>query len=131
MLKMADSPEGPQPSPLSPNVINSLLVDIQPDLLLAWLDLQPYGREILRGFQQNTKSLRLPPVRARFKDVLTKHPDVAENLIKSWKVINGKLLDEVHALPDIKLLPKLSELKEEHSHKTLHLALLMDGREKL
>lgn len=122
---MADSPRH------SLELINSLLVDIQPVLLLAWLDLQPHGREILRGFQQTTKSLRLPPVRARFKDVLTKHPDVAESLIEAWKLGNGELLDEVHALSDKKLLAKLPQLKEEHGEKTLHLTLMLDGREKL
>jgi len=125
---MADSPE-PTQHPLE--LIDSLLTDIPPIMQLAWLDLQPHGREILRGFQQNTKSLRLPPVRARFKDVLTKHPDVAESLIEAWKLGNGKIVDEIHALADKKLLAKLPQLKEEHGERTMHLALMLDGREKL
>lgn len=128
---MADSSEVLQSPPFSPEVIDSLLTDTQPALLLAWLDLQPQGREILRGFQQNTKSLRLPPVRARFKDVLTKYPDVTESLIEAWKVVNGKLLAEVHSLSDKKLLAKLPQLKEEHGEKTTHLTLILDGREKI
>lgn len=125
---MADSPEAHQPPKYPPELINSLLTDIPPIMLLAWLDLQPHGREILRGFQQNTKSLRLPPVRARFKDVLTKHPDVAESLIEAWKLGNGKLLEEVHALTDKKLLAKSAQLQEEHGERTLHLTLMLDGR---
>lgn len=125
---MADSSEAPQHSP---ELINALLVDIPPIMQLAWLDLQPHGREILRGFQQNTKSLRLPPVRARFRDVLTKYPDVTESLIEAWKIGNGETLDKVHALTDKKLLSKLTQLKEEHGERTMHLALVLDGREAL
>jgi len=128
---MADSPEVHQPPQYPPELINSLLVDIPPIMLLAWLDLQLHGREILRGFQQNAKSLRLPPVRARFKDVLTKHPDATESLIEAWKLGNGKLLDEVHALSNKKLLTKLPQLQEEHGERTMHLTLMLDGREKL
>ena len=125
---MADSPE---PTQHPPELIDSLLADIPPIMQLAWLDLQPHGREILRGFQQSTKSLRLPPVRARFRDVLTKHPDVTESLIEAWKLGNGKIVDEIHALTDKKLLAKLPQLKEEHGERTMHLALMLDGREKL
>jgi len=124
-------PDSPEPTQHPPELIDSLLADIPPIMQLAWLDLQPHGREILRGFQQNAKSLRLPPVRARFKDVLTKHPDVTESLIEAWKLGNGKIVDEIHALTDKKLLAKLPQLKEEHGERTMHLALMLEGRETL
>jgi len=117
--------------PPSPELIDALLTDIAPLLLLAWLDTQPYGHGILRGFQQTPKTLRLAPVRKRFKDVLQNHPDAAQSLIDCWKLGNDKLLDEVHALSDKKLRAGLQELQEKHGERTVHLSLMLDGREKV
>lgn len=127
---MPANSEDSQP-PLSPEVIDSLLVDIPPALLLAWLDTQLYGRGILRGFQQTPKTLSLAPVRARFKEVLQHHSGAAASLVESWKIGNGELLEEVHALSEKKLLAQLPELEEKHGARTMHLTLMLDGREKI
>jgi|GEM_PF-2970283 len=122
---MPDSP------PYSPEIIEALLGDIPPALLLAWLETQPLGHQILRGFQTTPKTLRLPPVRARFKDVLQNHSDAAQSLIDCWKLGNGELLEKVHALSDKKLRAQLTELQQAHGERTVHLTLLLDGREKV
>lgn len=113
---------------VSTEVIDALLKDIAPLLLLAFLDTQPYGRGILRGFQQTPKTLRLAPVQARFKDVLQHHPGAAEDLITCWKLGNEKVLEKVHALSDKKLDKQLPELTEMHGERTVHLSLVLDGR---
>jgi len=123
---MSDSPP-----PYSPEIIEALLVDIVPALLLSWLETQPHAHHIFRGFQITSKSLRLTPVQMRFKDVLQNHPDAAQSLIDCWKLGNDELLEKVHGLSDKKLHAQLAELQEIHGERTMHLALMLDGRKKV